>query len=393
LAEKHTTRVKVIMIRLLLTWTVWLPLLATAVASADDSWVGLDVLKAKPRVLADRDGDKKVYFELKGAWIPVLKDQDGRLRVRGYDGKEGWADKADFVLARDAPGFFTDVIRRDAKNPWPWHMRGVAWAMKGEPDAAIKDYSEAIRLDPKFASAFAMRGGAWGDKRELDKAIRDYSEAIRLDPNCHPLGPAALFNARGNLWGAKKEHDKAIRDYDEAICHDPTYAPLFNHRGNAWFEKKEFDKAIRDYDECIRLGAKDIRLDLVDPSVFVNRGDAWRAKKEYAKAASDYDAAIRLDPKYAMAVTKKAYLLATCADDQLRDVARAQELVRDIVKLRPASPYNEELLGVIAAAQGKFDDAIRHQKRALEDKHYSDRRSTEASAMVAAYEEKRPYRE
>ena len=62
-----------------------------------------------------------------------------------------------------------------------------------------------------------------------------------------------------------------------------------------------------------------------------------------------------------------------------------------VAKLRPADPYNEELLGVIAAAQGKFAGAIRHQKRVLEDKHYADRQSAKARARLTAYEGKTLY--
>src|SRR5262249_39673557 len=160
---------------------------------------------------------------------------------------------------------------------------------------------------------------------------------------------------------------EAIRDFDEAIRLDPKCAPAFNHRGNAWEEQREFDRAIRDYTEAIRLGLKD-RFFANDGSVFVNRGNLWHVKKEYARALRDFDEAIRLDPKYAMAIHKKAYLLATCADDKLRDVTHAQELLKAAVQLRPASPFTEELLGVLAAAQGRFEDAIRHQEKALQDK-------------------------
>src|SRR5262249_60236021 len=111
-----------------------------------------------------------------------LKEQDGRLRVRDYLGKEGWADKANFVRVPDAPAFFTDVIRKEPSNPWAWSMRGAAWALNGKTDNAIRDHTEAIRLDPKWVPAFLGRAGAWGDKQEWDKAIRDLDEAMRIDP-------------------------------------------------------------------------------------------------------------------------------------------------------------------------------------------------------------------
>jgi tetratricopeptide (TPR) repeat protein len=202
-----------------------------------------------------------------------------------------------------------------------------------------------------------------------------------------------VFNHRGTLWLGKKDYDRAIRDFDEAIRLDPTFALAFNHRGNAWEDKGDLDRAIRDYTEAIRLGLKDVRLARKDPSVFVNRANLWQVKKEYAKALADYDEALRIDPEYGMAVHKKADLLATCADDTVRDLARAEELLKTAERLRPTSPFTEELRGVLAAARGEFDAAVRHQKKALEAEHYAARQGDKARARLAAYAEKKAYRE
>src|SRR5262245_6683938 len=121
------------------------------------------------------------------------------------------------------------------------------------------------------------------------------------------------------------------------------HAPAFNHRGNAWEYKQDHDRAIRDYTQAIELGLKD-RFREHDTSVFVSRGNLWAVKKEYAKAVADFDEAIRLDAKQGMALHRKAYLLATCADEKLRDVALAQELTKTLLTRGPASPYNDELL-------------------------------------------------
>jgi len=376
-----------------LTLAVSLALLLIPKARADESWVGLKVMTAKPKVqLSERVGDKNISFELTGSLHPVLKEQDGRLRVRDYLGREGWADKANFVRLTDAPAFFTDVIRNDPTSVWAWTMRANAWPAS-EADNAIRDHTEAIRLDPKCVTAYYNRAGAWGNKQEWDKAIRDLDEARRIDPRAAaPLGEAVFHNFRGCLWLGKMDYDQAIRDFDEAIRIDPRFAPAFNHRGNAWEDKQDYDNAIRDYTEAIRLGLKD-RFFESDASVFINRGNLWLARREYVKALGDYDEAIRLDPKYDQAIGKKAYLLATCADDNIRDVVQAQELMKAVVKLRPTSPYNEELRGVIAAAQGKFEEAIKYQKKALQDKHYADRQGAKAHARLSAYAEQKPYRE
>jgi tetratricopeptide (TPR) repeat protein len=381
------------MVRRTLCWAFCLALPHTSTARADESWVGLKVMNARPNVqLKEQVDGKVVVFAMTGSLLPVLAERDGRLRVRDYLGKDGWADKSDFVRLTDAPAFFTDVIRKDPNNVWAWTMRANAWPAN-EADNAIRDHTEAIRLDPKRVTAYYGRAGAWGNKGEWDKAIRDLDEALRIDPvAATPLGRATFFYFRGTLWLGKKDYDQAIRDFDEAIRIDPNFAPAFNHRGNAWEDKHDYDRAIRDYSEAIRLGLKD-RFFVKDASAFVSRGNLWLGKKEYAKALGDFDEAIRIDPKYVSAIARKAYLLATRADDRLRDVVGARELMKVVVQLRPASPYNDELLGAIAAAEGNFAEAIRHQTKALEDKHYAERNGARARARLSGYEQKKPWRE
>jgi tetratricopeptide (TPR) repeat protein len=226
----------------------------TSTAFGQASWVGELVMNTKSHKeikFGDIVHGKQVYFPFSGNMpIKVRDDREGRLRI--HDGHwEGWVDKADFVLVRDAPAYFSRRIQANPKDTWALLMRGEGWRQKGEPDNAIKDFDECIRLDPTDTVAFNNRGSAWYSKKDYDKAIRDYDEAIGLDPT-----NVIAFNNRGNAWRLKKEYDKAIRDYDEAIRLDPKYARAFDDRGAAWTEKREYDKAIRDFDEAIRLDPK-----------------------------------------------------------------------------------------------------------------------------------------
>jgi tetratricopeptide (TPR) repeat protein len=322
-------------------WVACFVLLPITTVCADESWVGQKVMSKQHEVkFGDRVGDKQIYFELKGAIFPVLEELEGSLRIRGNDGKEGWVDKADFVLLRDAPAFFTNLIRKDEKGAWAWNQRGIAWRNKGELDNAIKDYTESIRLDPKASIAFYNRGNAWSDRKEYDKALQDYTEAIRLDP-------------RENA--------------------------AFNNRGNAWQNQKEYDKAIQDYNEAIRLDPK-------VPSRFYGRGMAWNAKKEYDKASQDFTEAICLDPKYVSAFNSRAWLRATCPDDKCRDGRKAVEDARKACELTEWK--NPDCLDTLAAAYaeaGDFAQAIKYQTQALV--------SPEAHKRLKLYEDGQAYRE
>jgi tetratricopeptide (TPR) repeat protein len=224
-------------------------------AIADEkSWTGESVLPTKPpKVIKFGDvvDGKEVSFPFSGFMpIKVRDDRDGWLRI--HDGRrEGWVNKADFVLARDAQDYFHRLVQANPKDTWALYMRGNVWKSKGELDIAIKDFDQCIGLEPTNSAAFNARGNAWQDKKKYDNAIKDYDEAIRLDPKSAPL-----FNNRGTAWHKKKEYDKAIKDYDEAIRLDATDVVPFIDRGNAWQDKKEYDKAIKDYEDAILLDPK-----------------------------------------------------------------------------------------------------------------------------------------
>lgn len=149
-----------------------------AIARADDSWVGQKVMpKRHPSEIkfSDRVDGKEVDLKLRAAIVAVLSEEKGQLRI--WDtGREGYVDKADFVLLIDAPAFYGELIRKDADDPFARPFRGLALSEIGEWDKAIKDFNELIRVEPQDAWALNARGNAWLGKKEYDRAIKDFDE-------------------------------------------------------------------------------------------------------------------------------------------------------------------------------------------------------------------------
>ena len=62
-----------------------------------DDWVGQQVMLKKPTVEITTQGNSKQ--PLLGPLVTILKEQNGQVWVRdSTDGREGWAEKAQFVL-------------------------------------------------------------------------------------------------------------------------------------------------------------------------------------------------------------------------------------------------------------------------------------------------------
>ena len=64
-----------------------------------------------------------------------------------------------------------------------YNNRGIAYAAKGDSDAAFADYNTAIDLDPEDAIAYNNRGEAWLHLKEWEKAKTDLMTAkdMRVD--------------------------------------------------------------------------------------------------------------------------------------------------------------------------------------------------------------------
>jgi tetratricopeptide (TPR) repeat protein len=345
----------------------------------------------------------------------VLAEKNGWIKVRDKTA-EGWLPKDELVPVEDAKAFFTKRIEANPRDVNAYMARASVQQMQKDFDGAIKDLSEAIRIRPNAAACWVNRGTLWRVKKDDEQAIKDFTEALRLDPK-----QVIALNERGNALARKRQYDAALADFNEAIRVSPTFPASYRNRGRTWVAKKEFDKALADFNEAIRLNPKDaacwndrgllrvqkkehdkaiedfteaIRQNRQFKEAFNNRGLAWKNKKEHEKALRDFQEATALDAKYAAGLNNLAWLLATCPEAKLRDGKKAVDLARRACEL--TGWKNAHYLDSLAAAHaeaGQFDEAVKWQKKALEDKAYSDRYGKAGAERLRGYEEKKPYRQ
>jgi tetratricopeptide (TPR) repeat protein len=325
---------------------------APAASFADDSgsWAGQKIMTKMPGTLIGHTNlfGRHVYVaELTDLVYTVQREQDGWVHLR-QRGVEGWLYKEQAVLLEDAIAYF----------------------------------SLRIRANNQDAFAFAYRGRAWKEEGELEKALQDLNDAIRLNP-FSPVG----FSNRGMVYDELQEYDNAIRDYDEALRRDPRDALTYNNRGIVYKAKRDYDQAIRDYSLAIRFDPR-------SSDAYFNRANANKSRKAYEQAVSDYSQVIRLDAKDADAYSNLAWLLATCPDGRVRNGQKAVEYATKACELTSwKSSYVLATLGVAYAEMGRFEEATRWQKKALESSQYEKEEGEQGRQRIVLFQDHLPYRE
>jgi len=364
------------------------------------------------------DRKRVIHFyrveQANGPWLWV--------RAEG-NGFSGWALADQVVSVEDAIGFFTDEIRNDPANVFPYVMRAMLWQDQKQIEKALHDYDEVLRLDPSRGWIYNDRGILHFEQKDYEKALADFDQAIRLEP-----GIASFYNNRGTLRRSRKVYDLAISDFSEAIRLYPEYIYAYYNRGLTRADQKEYDQAIADFNEVIRLDPKDaiayyhrglawtakeqfeaalrdfdraIGLDEKLSFVYRDRGHARAARKEYDRAIIDYDQAIRLSPRSARsyyerglarvevkqfdkaladydaaiglepgfdeAYLSRAWLLASCPVSRLRDPKKAVESATKACELTQwHEPHDLGGLAAVYAETGNVAAALKWHSKALE---------------------------
>jgi tetratricopeptide (TPR) repeat protein len=201
----------------------------------------------------------------------------------------------------------------------------------------------------------------------------------------------------GRTAGGKPDPDRGLRRGDAVDAEEPALknADAYAVRASIWLENGDYDNALKDYDEAIRLKPE-------HASFLNSRGFTWHMKGIQDRdrpacedhALADYDEAIRLSPRYASAINNRAWIYATSKVDRCRNGKLAVEEARKACELTSwKNPGYIDTLSVAYGEVGEFEQAIRWQKKALEDPGYEKEDGDEARKKLVLFAKRQPFRE
>ncbi len=160
------------------------------------------------------------------------------------------------------------------------------------------------------------------DMKRVNEQLDYYKEAVRKDP-------ANLQNriVLGYTYYLKGDNDEAIKQFDYVLEQDKNYYDAHYNIGLVFLDEERYNDALIEFEKCVKIAPKDYKG-------FVQQGIAYRGLKEYDKATKALEAANKL------------------------------------------APTNSDIIfqiGMVAEAQGKYQDAIDIYKDALQyDPLYKD---------------------
>jgi len=232
---------------------------------------------------------------------------------------------------------------------------GIALLKKGKLDDAITHFQQALQTAPNYAAAHYNLGKVLLQTGRADEAITHFQKTLQLAP-----GSADVYNNLGIALLQKGRTEEAITQFQQALQIDPGVASPRLNLGNALLQKGAVDEAIAQFQKALQINP-----DYAE--AHYNLGNALFQKGRAAEAIAQFQKALQISPADADAQNNLAWILATCAEQSLRNGRQAVELAQKANEISGGTnPFILHTLAAAFAEAGRFGDAQRTAQKAIE---------------------------
>lgn len=251
------------------------------------------------------------------------------------------------------------VLFRKALELWPNQTKdhnnlGKALLQEGRMSEAMEEFQTALRISPNDSNTENNIGAAYLQSGDLDQAIAHLISAVRSG-----RANADAFINLGNALLKKGDFDAAIEAYSATLALPYDHAETHYSIGNVFRQKGQLDDAILHYQLAIQL-----RPDYAE--AHNNLANAFRQQGRSEEAIREYKTALAAGPGSVLVENNLAWLLATAADDRLRNGKEAVQLAEEaVLSTNGNDPIVLHTLAAAYAENREFDKAVAAAQDAL----------------------------
>ena len=140
-------------------------------------------------------------------------------------------------------------LQESFPDSWRNHqLQGEGYALRGDPDNALKEFQLALQLKPDEPELHETIGEVYLDKHSDDDARKELEAALALDPSrTHSL---CLL---GRLYVQRRENESAVPYLQKALRLQPDFVEASSLLGTAYVRLGQFAEAVPKLEQAASL--------------------------------------------------------------------------------------------------------------------------------------------
>ncbi|MCC6977054.1 MAG: tetratricopeptide repeat protein [Candidatus Melainabacteria bacterium] len=320
-----------------------------------------------------------LYLPVSAQKYRYAPEVEQRIDIAGRMGREGRFEDARKVLQ--------EALSIDQNCCVCFNSIGITYFKEGHLKEAEANFRRALTIDPLYLEALCNLGLNLYQQGEshYDEATLCFRQALQLTHG----NDAQLHKNLADVLRDKGEYKDAARHYGEAVRLQNDYAPAYNGLSMLYYRMKQYDKAYEEAQKAVRY-KPDYALG------YFYLGMIETSRRHVPEAIQFYETSIKHEPnpRYAADTRQKISDLKAGfmppADNagpspvassaavgaspfQIADMVKAQEwgkaesdLARLIASPQGKTANNYNNYGYVLIRQGKFEEAARAYRKAIE---------------------------
>jgi Flp pilus assembly protein TadD len=330
---------------------------------------------ALEHLLALQPEASQVHYSLALAW----RQLGDRKRAAEHMSKIPEENSDQVGLAVDDP--WTIELNALDQGAVALTRRAVRAAHRGKRGDAAVLFGRAVVANPQGPDNRVNYAKALIAIHQPDGAIEQLLKALELSKD-QPESASRAHVALGSLYAAQRREALAEAQFRSALENDPASVEAHVQLGRVLQSQARYEEALTEYASVRNMSGANTEVRFWHAALLVvlKRQDVARKAIEEDISRLGGDSRLRL---------LLARILATSADADQHDLARARELLGDEAK---PDVFYAESAAMVAAAEGRFADAIAWQRATLPSLTNERTRLAAhiARRRLALYEQRRP---